>query len=80
MPREDWIDLRQPRGSPITTGQLARFVGFSVQTIRREIDAGALTAFSLRHGKRHEWRIRWQDARRYCMRLGIIEEDATRAT
>lgn len=66
------IDLTRPTGDPISTGQLARYVGFSVQTIRRDIEAGELRGY--RHGRAGEWRITWAEARRYCLTLGIISE------
>lgn len=66
------IDLTQPTGAPITTGQLARYVGLSRQTIRRDIEAGELRGY--RHGQAGDWRIRWDEARRYCMNLGLISE------
>ena len=73
------IDLTQPSGPPLTTGQLAAVVGLSSETIRREITLGVLRAFRRpalpTRGKRTEYRIAWGEARRYAIMVGVLTRD-----
>lgn len=68
------LDLTQPEGSPLTTTQLARAVGLTAQTIRREIALRELAVGVKRGGTsgRRRYLIPWAEARRYAIQIGVL--------
>lgn len=67
------LDLTQPEGSPLTTTQLARAVGLTAQTIRREIALRELMAGAKRGPMgRRRYLIPWAEARRYAIQIGVL--------
>jgi hypothetical protein len=45
-------------------------LGYDEETIRREIEAGELKAYRLRHGA--PWRVDYVQVRAYAQRIGAI--------
>jgi hypothetical protein len=62
-------------GPPLTTGELARVLGVSLQTIRRELEAGAIPVsecIRLRDQPGAWLRIPHRVARAYLKRIGAL--------
>ncbi len=59
----------------MTTGEFAGLLGVSDQFIRNEIKAGYLQAHRIGRGRQRQYRIPWQEAKRYA---GGIGADITR--
>jgi excisionase family DNA binding protein len=65
------IDITSEVGLPITTGELARVTGIPLRTIQRDITLGALKA--VRRWQGRHYRIAWQEARQYAIRVCALD-------
>lgn len=72
------IDLTQSDGPVLSTVQLAKAVGLSAETVRRDIELGELDAGCRMGGqtRRKRYLIRWEEARRYAVQMGVIRVSA----
>lgn len=71
-------ELRAGRpGPPVGLRLLADLVGVSVSTMRREVAFGVLVAHrsSAHTGRRAEYRVDRQEARRYLHDLGVLRHE-----